>query len=71
MSAIVCFCFTPSVFQLHDGGDMMYELRRRKPKPTLLLTQGFFYLAHHIVREELAFDGAITYTQGGNGLEPS
>ena len=35
------------IFQLSHGGDMMYEMRR-KPKPTLLLTQGIYNLAHHI-----------------------
>ena len=36
------------VFQLYHGGDMMYEMRRRKPKPTLLPTQVIFNLPHHI-----------------------
>ena len=30
----------PTVLQLYHGGDMMYELIRRKPEPTLLQTQG-------------------------------
>ena len=30
------------IFQLHYGGDMMYEMRKRNPKPTLLLTPGIF-----------------------------
>ena len=30
------------------GGDMMYEMRRRKPESTLLLTQGIFNLPDHI-----------------------
>ena len=29
-----------TVFQLYDGGDMMCEMRRRKPEPTLLLSRG-------------------------------
>ena len=35
------------VFELCLGGDMMYEIRR-KTKLTLLLTQRFFNLPHHI-----------------------
>ena len=27
---------------------MLYEMRRRKPKPTLLLIQGIFNLPHNI-----------------------
>ena len=60
--AFVCFCFTPKkLFQLDHGGDMMYEMRRRKLEPTLFLTQGIDNLPHHIgmVREELAFDDAV------------
>ena len=46
-------------------GDMMYEIRRRKPEPTLLPTQGIFNLPHHVgmVWEELAPDDAVSYTQ--------
>ena len=55
------------------GGDTMYEMRRRKPDPTLLLTQGTFSLAHHtgLVLEELAFDDALDlhYTQQVKGLQ--
>ena len=42
---------------------MMYEMRRRKPKTTLLLTQGIFNLLDHIhmVWEELAIDDAVSY----------
>ena len=45
--------------------DIMYEMRRRKPEPKLVSTQGAFNLAHHIsmVCKELAFDKAISYTQ--------
>ena len=45
-------------------------MRRRKPEPTLLQTQGIFKIAHHIgmVREELAFDDAASYMQLGYGL---
>ena len=37
---------------------MMYEMRRKKPEPTILLTQGILNLSHHIgmVWEQLAFD---------------
>ena len=37
-----------TVFLVYHGSDMMYEMRRRKPVPTLLLTQGIFNLPHHI-----------------------
>ena len=40
--------FAATVFQLYHGGDMMYEMKRRKPEPTLLPTQGIFNLSHHI-----------------------
>ena len=52
---------------------MMYEMGRRKPEPTHLPKQGIFKIPHHIgmVREELAFDDAISYTQWGNGLQHS
>ena len=45
---------------------MMYEMRWKKPEPTLLLTQGIFNLPHHIgmVWEELAFDDNKLYTEG-------
>ena len=51
----------------------MHEMKRRKPKPTLLLTQGIFSLPHYIamVLEELAFDNAVSYTHQGNGLQHS
>ena len=62
-----------TVFQLYHGDDMMYEMRRRKPKPTSLPTQGIFNLAHHIsmVGEKLAVDYAVSCTQRGNGLQHS
>ena len=49
MDFVVLFLFyaIPTVFPLYDGGDMMYEMRR-KPEPTLLLTQWIFYLPNHI-----------------------
>ena len=37
-----------TVFQLYHGGDVMYEMRRRKPGATVILTQGIFNLQHHI-----------------------
>ena len=51
---------------------MTYEMRR-KPEPTLLLTQGIFNVSHDIgmVREELADDDAVSYTQWENGLQHS
>ena len=60
-----------TVFQLYHGGDIMYEMRRIKPEPTLLPAQGIFNLPHHIgmVGEELAFGDSESYTQWGNGLE--
>ena len=50
---------------------MMWEMRRRKSKPTLLLNQGIFNVAHHIciACEELAFDNAVIYTKCGNRLQ--
>ena len=62
-----------AVFQLYHGGDMIYKMRRRKPGPTLLPTQGIFNLPHHVgmVWEQLAFDDAVSYTQRGNGLQQS
>ena len=65
----VCLLFyaISTVFQLYHGGDMMcdYEMRRRKPKHTLLPIQGIFNLPHHIVMawEELAFDDVVSYAQ--------
>ena len=46
------------------------KMRRWKPEPTLLPTQEIVNLPHHIgiVREELAFDGAISYTQWGEWI---
>ena len=51
--------------QLYHGGDMMYEMRKLKPEPTLLPTQGNFNLPHHI---GMAFDDPVGYTQHGNGV---
>ena len=45
---VLLFYAIATVFQLHHGGDMMYEMRRRKPVPTVLLTQGIFNLPHHM-----------------------
>ena len=51
---------------------MMYEMKRN-PEPALLPTQPIFNLPHHVdmVREELAFDDALSYRQRGNGLQHS
>ena len=40
-------------------------MRRRKPKPILLLTEWIFNRPHHLamLQEELAFDDAVSYTQ--------
>ena len=37
-----------TIFQLYIGSDMMYKMRRRKPEPTPLATQGHFNLPHHV-----------------------
>ena len=55
-----------TVFQLYHGDDMMYELSRKKPDPTLLLTQGIFNLPH-----QLAIDDAVSYTKRRNRLQHS
>ena len=51
-----------TVFQLYQDGDVVYEMRRRKPEPTPLPTQRILNLPHHIdmVWEELAFDNAVS-----------
>ena len=69
---VVVLCHSNSI-QLYHGGDMMYEMRCRKPEPTPLPAQRFFNLPHHIgmVWAELAFDDAVSYTQWGNGLQQS
>ena len=53
-----------TVFQLYKGDDMMYDMRRRKPKPTISLTQGIFNVPHHtdMAWEKLAFDDAVCFT---------
>ena len=37
---LMLFYALARVFQLYHGGDMIYEMKRRKPEPTLLPTQG-------------------------------
>ena len=46
----VCLLFyaIATLFQLYHGGDMMNEMRKRKPEPTILTTQGIFNLPQHI-----------------------
>ena len=49
----VCFCLLlfytiATVFQSCHGGDLMYEMRRRKLERTLLQTQGICNFPHHI-----------------------
>ena len=58
------------VFQLYHGSDMMYMMRRRKPKPTFVPTQRSFNFAHHIIMvwAELVFDDAISYIQWGKWI---
>ena len=46
--AFLLFCTIAKVFQIYLGSDMMYEMKRRKPEPTLLPIQGTFNLPHHI-----------------------
>ena len=48
---------------------MIYEMRRRKPEPVLLLIQGIFNLAHLYIGMDLAFDDAVSYKQLGNRLQ--
>ena len=47
-SPICLFYARATLFQLYHGGYLMYEMRRRKPEPTCLPTQGIFNLQHHI-----------------------
>ena len=49
---------------------MMYEMRRRKPGPTLIPTQEIFNLPHHtgMVRAELAFDDTVSYIHSGKWI---
>ena len=44
---VLLFYAIATVFRLYHGGDMIYEMRRRKPEPTLILTQGIFNLPDH------------------------
>ena len=73
-SPISLFYAIEKVFQLYLGSDVMFEMRRRKPKPTLLQTQrGLCNLPNHIgmVWEELTFDDTAVEIQisTGDGLE--
>ena len=70
---LLLFYAIATVFQLYHYGDMIYEIRRRKPDPTLLQTQGIFNLPLHIgmVWEELAYVDAVSNTQWGNGMQHS
>ena len=38
-SCLLLFYAIATVVQLYHGGDMIYDMRRRKPKPTLLPIQ--------------------------------
>ena len=66
-------CAIGTSFQAYFGGEMMYEMMKRKPQPMLFLAQVIFNLAHHIdmVCEELAFGDAVNYTWQGNGFQHS
>ena len=49
MVCLLLFYAIGTVFQLcHYGSDIMQEMTRRKPEPTLELTQGIFNLPHFI-----------------------
>ena len=45
---LLLFYIIATVFQLdlYLGGDLMYEMRRRKHEPTLVPTQGIFNFSH-------------------------
>ena len=44
----ICLFYTiATAFQLYHGGDMMYDMRRKKPEPTLLPTHWIFSLPRH------------------------
>ena len=47
-SPVCLFYAIATVFQSYHGGDLVCEMRRRKPEPTLLSTYGIFKLPHHI-----------------------
>ena len=68
--ALLLFYAIATVLRLYLGSDMIYGLRRRKPKPTLLLTQRIFNLAYKIGME-LAVDAAVSYTQQRKALQHS
>ena len=44
---LLCYAIA-TIFQLYHSSDMMYEVRMRKPEPTLLPTQWIFNLPHPI-----------------------
>ena len=51
LDLVVCllwFYATATVFQLYLGSDLMHDMRRKQPEPTLLLTQWIFELPHNI-----------------------
>ena len=52
MHRILLFCLLlytiATVLQLYHGGDMMDQMTSRKPKPTILPTQGIFNLPYHV-----------------------
>ena len=48
MAILSVYYAVATVFQVYHGSDMMYEMKRRRPEPTLLLTEGIFNLPHHV-----------------------
>ena len=60
--ACLLFYDITTILQLYHGSDMMYKMRRKKPEPTPLLSQGMFNLLHHIgmASKELTFDDAVS-----------
>ena len=48
-TSLVCLFYAiATLFQLYHGGDIMHEMRMRKPEPRLIPTQGIFNFPHHI-----------------------
>ena len=68
-SVCLFYAIAPDV-QLYHGGDIMYDMRRRKPEPTPLPTQEMFKVPQHkgMILEVVAFDDAVSYRQWRNGL---
>ena len=43
-----CFLLFYTIATVFHAGDMMYEMRKRKPEPTFVPIQGIFNLPHNI-----------------------